>query len=495
MQNLSTLYKSRPWLRVPILAGYNRPTLAGYYMSLNKFDAFYSLTSNKKHVDEGTDITFNLKTINIENGSKVFYTIEGCDSADFVDNLLSGECTIINSYATFTKSVKKDTLTEGTEDFIIKLNINTPTGRLVKRTPIFTIDDVVDRSMYNNLVCSTVSSFCINGSGELYAAGENSYGELGVGDSSDKNIPTKVNGVSNVKDVAVGFQFTLCLTVSGQVYTWGRNNYGQLGVGDTPATSNVPLLVSSLSNVVEIGATQYNGFAITEDGSIYGWGLNNTYMLGLNNTTMYKTPVFIIQDPLFKKIVGGDRNVFAIRTDGQVYVWGAGYLGANGVGSPQKIPMLSPDLVNIDDISAGLLHVLALKKDGHVMACGENYYGSLGIGTQVDSEVFVNVSSLSDIVEICAGKDQCSFAINSDGDLYSWGYGQISQTFRTSNASTPTIVSEFNGIKDVACGGHQTLVITSDNLVYGIGANNLGQLGIGSNSNALVSTVSQFSVL
>ena len=68
----------------------------------------------------------------------------------------------------------------------------------------------------------------------LYSFGRNDYGQLGQG-TSDLNAhptPTKV-GTSTWKAVAGGWQHSLAIDSDGYLYSFGYNDYGQLGLGDT----------------------------------------------------------------------------------------------------------------------------------------------------------------------------------------------------------------------------------------------------------------------
>ncbi|NBO39771.1 cell wall anchor protein, partial [bacterium] len=68
-------------------------------------------------------------------------------------------------------------------------------------------------------------------SGQAYAWGQNSWGQIGDGTIVPKSSPVAtVAGYSFLKISAVGSYF-LGLLPSGQVYGWGQNTTGQLGDG------------------------------------------------------------------------------------------------------------------------------------------------------------------------------------------------------------------------------------------------------------------------
>jgi len=114
----------------------------------------------------------------------------------------------------------------------------------------------------------------------VYTWGENWYGELGVGDRHDRNIPTQVIGLSDIADIAAGYSYTVALTNDGNVYAWGSNRNGQLGIGNTIA-QNAPVQIANLSGVTQIAAGGDHTVALTENGYIYTWGSNAYGQLGL----------------------------------------------------------------------------------------------------------------------------------------------------------------------------------------------------------------------
>jgi len=85
-----------------------------------------------------------------------------------------------------------------------------------------------------------------------------------------------------------------------------------------------------------------------------------------------------------------------------------------------------------------------------------------------------------------------SIIVTKYGDAYAWGrggQGQLGIGACPLQVSVPTIIEELRGrrIKYAATGANHSLVLTTEGDVYGFGANNLGQLGVG-NYNPVVSS-------
>lgn len=151
--------------------------------------------------------------------------------------------------------------------------------------------------------------------GLIYHTGYNGYGQAGRGVTTQYHFPTliplydtdgttlltgkdrpKMRQISN-SATSMYYQttvnFTMALDVDGNVYTWGYNGYGQLGNGTV--TSNykaIKMDPAKFDNkkVMWIQAYYNQSLAITEDGYIYVWGINNYNAMGNNLTTVVNEP-------------------------------------------------------------------------------------------------------------------------------------------------------------------------------------------------------------
>ncbi len=324
------------------------------------------------------------------------------------------------------------------------------------------------------------SSYVIDQSGQLWAWGDNFYGQLGVGDRTNRNTPTLVplpEGSSKWVLVAGGANFAIAVADSDKLYAWGLNDKGQIGTGIAGGLYAAPTRIQTPPSVttwkwVSAGAAHCE--ALTTDGRLFAWGDNTEGELGVGTTEFVIMP----QEVQFPTGVGAWADVAAgpgytmmIAQNGLLYGCGMDSLGTfqplegpirattsgmfravsplpclaasyrlesridqnndiSGIPiSQDPLFYISPDGGFIEQIAAvadGGYHTLILSMDGSIAATGDNFYGQLTIsrfGNQLDTFNSVLIpfpSGVTQFVAIAAGLHH-SLAIGNDGWLYAWG--------------------------------------------------------------------------
>ncbi|MEW6558142.1 MAG: hypothetical protein AB1349_12470, partial [Elusimicrobiota bacterium] len=109
-------------------------------------------------------------------------------------------------------------------------------------------------------------TIAIKTDGTLWAWGDNYYGELGLGNSGgnwisyddgiDRNTPTQVGTLTNWSSVSGGGYHTIAIKADGTLWAWGYNVYGQLGLGDT-TDRNTPTQVNYSPTLSWTGEANY----------------------------------------------------------------------------------------------------------------------------------------------------------------------------------------------------------------------------------------------
>jgi alpha-tubulin suppressor-like RCC1 family protein len=127
----------------------------------------------------------------------------------------------------------------------------------------------------------------VRSDGTAWGLGYNLHGQLGNGTTiSNYTTPRLVSGLSDVVQVAAGERHSLFVTGDGSLFAAGWNRYCQLGLEDepTPTEPQVGVAILSpvqvqLSDVVLVAGGDLHTVAVTGDGKVWGWGLNNVGQL------------------------------------------------------------------------------------------------------------------------------------------------------------------------------------------------------------------------
>ncbi|MBI4484821.1 MAG: hypothetical protein HY655_02310, partial [Acidobacteria bacterium] len=147
--------------------------------------------------------------------------------------------------------------------------------------------------------------------------------------------------------------------------------------------------------------------------------------------------------------------------------------------------------VEIVAVSAHGNHSLALDAGGGVWAWGGNGNGQLGDGTTLNRSTPVRVHDPSDpsglLTQVVAVQAAGAFslALREDGTVVAWGANGVGQLGDGSNTnqSTPVQVQGLAGVAAIATGVSHSLALKADGTVWGWGLNDLRQLGDGTTTN------------
>ncbi len=220
--------------------------------------------------------------------------------------------------------------------------------------------------------------------GSMYCWGDNSSGQLGLGDSDNRDTPTQVAGTW--LDVSVGNAHICGIRMGGTLWCWGDNEGGQLGQGDTTNVDS-PAQVGTDTNWKDVSAGADHTCAIRMDGTLWCWGDNSNGALGTGGGDDQTTPVQIGADNNWDSIVSeGNRFNCGLRTEGTLWCWGRNFRGPLGLGDTSD--RNAPEQVGTDtdwaSVNIGRDHACALKDDGVLECVGRNFAGGLGIGDTDD---------------------------------------------------------------------------------------------------------------
>ena len=325
-----------------------------------------------------------------------------------------------------------------------------------------TADVTLPTLRFTQVGAGSLHAQALSDGGVVYGWGLNFNGVLGEGTTTTRNLPTPVDttGVlagKPITQISVGFYHTLALDADGALYAWGQGTEGQLGIGSA-TSSTVPAAVDMTAvlpgrTITQIHAGGATSFAIDDEGNVYAWGNNASGLLLDGTTTDSTVPIAVpasmfegkaitqVSSPMASPVLDNPgQNTFADRymhalalaDDGTVYAWGSGTLGQLGDGSsygatvPVRVdlaPLGGRTVIEVATIAGASF---ALADDGTVWSWGSDAYGQLGNGSGLTADQWVPVQvdltplGAATITQIRGG-DNDLLALASDGSLWQWG--------------------------------------------------------------------------
>lgn len=114
---------------------------------------------------------------------------------------------------------------------------------------------------------------------KVWSSGQNSYGELGLGDVNTRKSFSRVTSLDDkgIVSIGAGNEHSLFVTKTGKLYTAGYNDNGQCGVGTTQQVRQ-PTIVQSLEDEEIMQVFVFNGcehtIAVTKEGKVFSFGYN-----------------------------------------------------------------------------------------------------------------------------------------------------------------------------------------------------------------------------
>ncbi|MFL0251341.1 immunoglobulin-like domain-containing protein [Clostridium neuense] len=312
-------------------------------------------------------------------------------------------------------------------------------------------------SKYIAIAAGYYHMVALDSDGHVWSWGDNSCGELGTGDTKDRNVPTQISTLDNIVEVSGGGYDTEAIDKNGHVWSWGQNDCGQLGTGDNIGR-NIPTEISISTNIVSISAGSEHTEAIDENGNVWSWGQNFYSQLGTGDNADRNTPTEILIQANIVSISARIWDTEALDSNGHVWSWGMNQYGQLGTGdnTDRNKPTEISIPAQISSITTGDLHSLALDTSGGIWSFGDNSSGQLGTGDNMvrnkPTQILIPGLNSSKIKAISTGSDFTA-VLDDEGNIWSFGNNSDGQlgTGDNANSSIPVNVNDSdNGSLDKA---------------------------------------------
>ncbi|MCL2438251.1 MAG: hypothetical protein FWC99_04080 [Coriobacteriia bacterium] len=323
----------------------------------------------------------------------------------------------------------------------------------------------------------------------MFAWGTNSNGLLGLGDTENRHIPTRV-GDGYWLHVSGDSGGSHGISASGHLYGWGAAwNAAQMGQGgvDPGVGSHLlsPTRIGSADNWAYVSTRANAAAAINADGELFHWGTSPAPSRNVPTRVGTRTD--------WASVTHLSANILAIDNQNRLWGWGNNANAVLGMGHTSAITGPSRVGTGTDwvSVSGSIQSVLGITASGRLYSWGANNLGQLGHGDTTNRTVPTRVGTASNWVGVAMTTQNTAAAVNSDGELFTWGAataGALGNGTDSGNVLTPTRVEGRSDWVLVNGSNGHFLAFTEAGELFGWGNNGGGRLGLGDTNNRTTPT-------
>ena len=262
-----------------------------------------------------------------------------------------------------------------------------------------------------DVYCGGSYTIILKNDGTLWGCGANGSGQLGLGDTTNRTTFTQVTtNADNIKSVCCGSSHTLILKNDGTVWGCGHNGYGELGLGNNTNKNTFTQITTNINDIKEIYCGGSHTFMLKNDSTLWGCGYNYNGQLGLGDSDdRYTFTEITTNANNIKSICCGSHHTLILKNDGSL--WGTGrnncsQLGLGDTTDRTIFTQVTTNINNIKEIYCGAHHAFILKNDGTLWGTGRNDFGNLGLKDTNYRTTFTQIATNTD--DIKSFPNQCN---------------------------------------------------------------------------------------
>jgi alpha-tubulin suppressor-like RCC1 family protein len=336
--------------------------------------------------------------------------------------------------------------------------------------------------------------------GSVVALGENRSGQLGRPKAIRRFFPAgQVPLPAKAVQVAAGEDTSFALLDDGTVWAWGRGYYGTLGADLNGATErHTPEPIPKLRGVSQIVATDDAVMALMADGTVRAWGALPAFLTGgrrVHPGVSRPMPLPGLEN--IARLAGGPSMGFALTADGRVIGWGLNDHGSLGLGHPTPEPQRPAELTTLKEvvsIATVMGAAVAVTRDGRAWSWGNNVQAGIGNGLHTEVADLGQptpqpVKGISDAVEVKAGSYGRHVIVRRrNGTLIGWGnsdWGQLGAGISGDYQPMPKAIT-LPGVEAYWLGGNFSFARTKDGTIWFWGEQSAAQALLGVRGNQRV---------
>ena len=179
---------------------------------------------------------------------------------------------------------------------------------------------------WHKTFAGVANAFFIKTNGTLWGIGNSEFGLLGNGSTTQVN-PTlqQIGTATNWQKISASSDMTIGIKTDGTIWGWGQNDQYEMGNNTCCANQLTPIQIGTANHWVDIETSLGASiFALKNDGTLWGWGLNLAGLLADNTVMARSIPTQLNSDTDWASIHVGAAHILALKTNGTLWSWGGG---------------------------------------------------------------------------------------------------------------------------------------------------------------------------
>jgi alpha-tubulin suppressor-like RCC1 family protein len=324
---------------------------------------------------------------------------------------------------------------------------------------------------------------------QLFGAGNNTFGQLGLGNYEQKNSFTYLD--NKWSQVTCGSDFTMALSASNNaLFGTGDNSFGQIGLGyaNYSPPYGPTTFTQAAGNWSKMSCGGWHTMALSAGTTKwFGTGRNDYGQLGLGYSNYNINVLTQVAGDWSQMVCGGYHTMALSAGTTKWFSTGFNDYGALGLGNTVSRNVFTPLTGNWSQMSCGAWHTMALSADNNALfSTGGNFGGELGLGNDGASTyrtTFTRVTGDWSQV-VCGGKGNTgghTMALSAGTTKWFGTGGNSSGTLGLGNTVSRNVFTPLTGNwSQMSCGAIHTMALSAGtNALFCTGDNSTGALGLG----------------
>jgi alpha-tubulin suppressor-like RCC1 family protein len=277
----------------------------------------------------------------------------------------------------------------------------------------------------------------------------------------------------------------IIVNLAGDVIVMGDNVDGNLGLGKSKWIVHNPTKIPWENfgipdiKIVQVSCGEHHTVLLDNTGRVWSMGSNRNKQLGTDDKIGRYHPT-LLPNIIAKQISCGNDHTAIIDRQNNLWMMGSNKHGQLGIPDNPNRKNTMRFRGNVKYVSCGIDCTFIIDTNDNVWASGNNSYGKLGLGHNSNvptfTQIFKPISGAPMKANMIACGKNHTAMIDLEGVVWTMGLNNMGQLGIGNNTDSHWPISTHTQAIDVSCGSSHSVIITPDHYLLGMGDDIFGQL-------------------